>query len=1367
MLNKNKKTLFLSVLFTILFLLFTVTHGYSAAGDIQVNVQNEFGSSITSEGTIRLTLPGPDGNLNTSGDNAIIEKSGTGIVSFYNNIDFNNGTTDISNGNNFKIESYDLGDNGYLNSTISSTSWSSSANPNSKTIQHQFTIKVTVKNEFGSEITNATATINFSGTSGVRYGSTAVYGIPKPVGSAPGTIDVDGLGSVGYLNYDITSVSVPATADGTQTTYNSSNLFTVKVTVKNEFGSEITNATATINFSGTSGVRYGSTAVYGIPKPVNSTTGTINVTNLGSVGFLNYNITSVNVPDTASSPQTTCNSANKFTVHITTNREADNTLLSTLFVSGVAVSPSLGSSIVNPTNADDFGCTIPAGTSYSVTISVPQHATKGYVTSIVSDTAPSASAANSQTKESQNKFGLKVVIADELGGNIDGAMNVGNINTKTYAATTPTYAPAGGTIIYWANTLGTSSALVLNKVVSTTAGYINANVTNTGFNSFATSQSNQTIINLGTYSKATSISTGSINNVKGMEFGLKIYNRDEIDEQTNNFYSTNCTTYTFATLSPTTSNGYYYYWANTAASLSDLDIQRVGFVDYQVTHTGVTGANGITITPSAGQVFINMNGANILQSTSITTGGTYNIEGLQYSLKVIVKDELGETDLMNGCTVSYTNDVGSNLINIYRSVNNYYHIAPNAVAITAGDLRVTRNGYVTANEAVDSTMDHISTDDSTGQLVVTLTGHNPNNSNTTAITSGSISIRGMYFTIKVLGNTDEWNNRLYMRSSNTLFSISTKVKQEILEDTVSTTSGYYRGYVAAGPTTGEFKIQTYGYVQKTVNVTVVDTAQITITFDDNNNAGHNLNATNNTSYNNTPAPLPAPAGVHYDTYGLNFTMRVLGATNELANKINLTPINTTFTSNDTDLYGFTIITDQNTPQVVKVSATSEEGCAAPTTGYGFVAAKQQDFNSSWNGALTIRVTDYNRGSVATTSRWSNITYVDYDSGDYTSQFLAGMGIYIPGNDGDALVGLTGGLPPAAPNFDVLNSNYVDNYINGKHYVNATPDADSNVPGIQIPISGTADKWSAVQVFVNNLSQDNIYWYNGSYIDETSDAANGTINDIVLGSSTTNHALYIGNIDKFDRIHLKISTPGSIDGRIAWEYYNNSSWVTLSATDGTEESGASFRKSGVVSFTKPSNWAATNVNGTTKYWIRARTSTSYNTTIPLGDEVITTFTADGITGSFSKNITLTEGNHTIYANARDDVSSGPGPNSSSFSVVLDTVSPSPSGASVSINGGAAYSKEKTLTITWSGFTDATSGITGYYYSFTNNQGTTNGTYTTTTTGTLTNAPEGTVTVYVWAKDAAGNIGNSANDSIIVDTIAPSAASANVSIDNGAA
>lgn len=74
-------------------------------------------------------------------------------------------------------------------------------------------------------------------------------------------------------------------------------------------------------------------------------------------------------------------------------------------------------------------------------------------------------------------------------------------------------------------------------------------------------------------------------------------------------------------------------------------------------------------------------------------------------------------------------------------------------------------------------------------------------------------------------------------------------------------------------------------------------------------------------------------------------------------------------------------------------------------------------------------------------------------------------------------------------------------------------------------------------------------------------------------------------------------------------------------------------------------------------------------------------------------------------------------------------------------------------TWSGFSDgAGSGILGYYYAPTNAGGTTKGSWTTNTQGLLTSLlSDRTNTMYVWAKDQSGWIGQAAYASFI--TLSP--------------
>ncbi|MFC1717035.1 fibronectin type III domain-containing protein [Candidatus Poribacteria bacterium] len=102
-------------------------------------------------------------------------------------------------------------------------------------------------------------------------------------------------------------------------------------------------------------------------------------------------------------------------------------------------------------------------------------------------------------------------------------------------------------------------------------------------------------------------------------------------------------------------------------------------------------------------------------------------------------------------------------------------------------------------------------------------------------------------------------------------------------------------------------------------------------------------------------------------------------------------------------------------------------------------------------------------------------------------------------------------------------------------------------------------------------------------------------------------------------------------------------------------------------------------------------------------------------------------------------------------IIDTVPPSSSQASVIIEGGMESTNETSLDFTFGGFTDK-SDIERYYYSRTDGSRTSIGIPTQKLLGEVT-AGDGEATVYVWAEDRAGNIGDSAYDSIIIDTVLP--------------
>jgi len=74
----------------------------------------------------------------------------------------------------------------------------------------------------------------------------------------------------------------------------------------------------------------------------------------------------------------------------------------------------------------------------------------------------------------------------------------------------------------------------------------------------------------------------------------------------------------------------------------------------------------------------------------------------------------------------------------------------------------------------------------------------------------------------------------------------------------------------------------------------------------------------------------------------------------------------------------------------------------------------------------------------------------------------------------------------------------------------------------------------------------------------------------------------------------------------------------------------------------------------------------------------------------------------------------------------------------------------LFLEWNQSSDIGSGIFGYYYGTSNGSGTTGGTFTSNTSAKIDVMVSDTVSLFVWAVDAVGNIGQGASASIIYDT-----------------
>lgn len=126
---------------------------------------------------------------------------------------------------------------------------------------------------------------------------------------------------------------------------------------------------------------------------------------------------------------------------------------------------------------------------------------------------------------------------------------------------------------------------------------------------------------------------------------------------------------------------------------------------------------------------------------------------------------------------------------------------------------------------------------------------------------------------------------------------------------------------------------------------------------------------------------------------------------------------------------------------------------------------------------------------------------------------------------------------------------------------------------------------------------------GVYATQTTAANESTTNDMALlpVSPEVNDAYYFGYDYRTRKITLNVGTAGIGTYTITWEYYNGSVWTGLS---GITDNTAGFTVSGTndITYTLPSDWVKSTVNGTEKYFIRARLSSFANLTVrPLGTQ----------------------------------------------------------------------------------------------------------------------------------------------------------------------
>jgi len=175
-------------------------------------------------------------------------------------------------------------------------------------------------------------------------------------------------------------------------------------------------------------------------------------------------------------------------------------------------------------------------------------------------------------------------------------------------------------------------------------------------------------------------------------------------------------------------------------------------------------------------------------------------------------------------------------------------------------------------------------------------------------------------------------------------------------------------------------------------------------------------------------------------------------------------------------------------------------------------------------------------------------------------------------------------------------------------------------------------------------------------------------------------------------------------------------------------------------------------GVTGYYL----STSSSTPAASVSGWVSVTPATSYSGSPSYTLSSGEGEKKVYVWYKDAV--GNVSASASDTITMDTTKPT---GSININSGESYTKSTTVKLALSA--SDSQGVTGYYTSTSENTplASSSGWLSISSTLSYSNdsnnsyrfSSDGSRILYVWYKDAAGNVSNSVSDTIILDTTVP--------------
>lgn len=134
--------------------------------------------------------------------------------------------------------------------------------------------------------------------------------------------------------------------------------------------------------------------------------------------------------------------------------------------------------------------------------------------------------------------------------------------------------------------------------------------------------------------------------------------------------------------------------------------------------------------------------------------------------------------------------------------------------------------------------------------------------------------------------------------------------------------------------------------------------------------------------------------------------------------------------------------------------------------------------------------------------------------------------------------------------------------------------------------------------ITDHTTSRVWYYNGAaYTDNSAEAISeaGTPFTLLDGATTLSYFGHPTNV--FGHLQFDIATAGA-GATVSYQYWNGA-WVALTLI---ADQTADFTTDGDVSFSPPTDWATTAVNGVTAYWVRAVPSGAFGTA-PTANSVI--------------------------------------------------------------------------------------------------------------------------------------------------------------------